>query len=104
MLSIVLLCFLDNMILCNAGNKYAQVLPDPVLAIDMTSFDCNNIGHDCDCVGVGEVKPSFVKTLFISEENGVASKLVIGAKISSLVFPIILIFIKSNDNNDTTKN
>ena len=83
-----------NRIRCNAGNKKAHVLPDPVLAMDMTSFDFNNIGHDCDCVGVGDVNPSFNSTLFSSGAKGAVSKFNNGANVSSLlIFPTNVIYL-----------
>ena len=43
----------------SAGSTYARVLPDPVLAMPITSRPDMMAGRACAWMGMGPVKPSF---------------------------------------------
>lgn len=48
-----------------AGNKYAIVFPDPVLAMEIKSFLCERIGQLFAWISVGDMNPLFSKFYYI---------------------------------------
>mmetsp|Transcript_1948 Transcript_1948/g.9372 ORF Transcript_1948/g.9372 Transcript_1948/m.9372 type:complete len:251 (+) Transcript_1948:253-1005(+) len=73
-------CF---MILASAGRRKPQVLPEPVLAMAMTSLPLTARGHACAWMGVGDAYPCLSKAAMSFRGNGASWNLVIGSGVPS---------------------
>lgn len=68
-------CFLSR-IFCITGMAYAAVFPDPVLALDSTSFPSSDKGIAFSWISVGSFQPSFAIAYNIhnkSDNRGITS-------------------------------